>query len=330
MEFARTVIGDVDVAQLGVTNAHEHLAISGGLITVQHPEFRLNDPEKAVLEVLDYADAGGSTIVDATPCGIGREPDTLVAVSQRTGVNVIGCTGVHKESYYLDSHWRFHYSVEQIADLWQSEIENGMERSGYEGPIVNRSSAKAGLIKVGSDYQNIPSATRKAFEAAALTHARTGAPILTHSEYGTMMLNQVELLLSFGVQPNHVIISHGDRNPDWFVHRDVAQTGAFLEYDCPGRVKYFPESTIIDLIRKMFEISLGGHLLLGGDNARRSYWKSYGGGPGIAYLLRSFLPRLKREGFSDAQVQQLAAQNASSAFAFSSNISAPKGLSPVL
>lgn len=316
MPFARTVLGDVDVTQLGVTNAHEHLAIGGGLITVQHPDYRLNDQEKAIREIHDFADAGGSTIVDCTPCGIGREPNTLINISRSTGVHVIAASGVHKESYYLDSHWRFRYSVEEIAELWQAEVEVGMELSAYEGPIVNRSAARAGIVKVGSDYQNIASATRKAFEAAAMVHIKTGVPILTHSELGTMMLEQVELLHSFGVEPKHVIISHGDRNPDWFVHRDVAQTGAFIEYDCPGRVKYFPESTIVELMRKMFELSLGDHILLGGDNARRSYWKSYGGGPGVAYLLRSFLPRLKREGFTEAQVDQLVTTNAAAAFGF--------------
>lgn len=203
-----------------------------------------------------------------------------------------------------------------MSEMWHEDIKTGMERSGYEGPIISRSAARAGAIKVGSDYQNIPHSSRPVFEAAALAHAATGAPILTHSDLGTMMIEQVELLESFGVGPKHVIVSHCDRNPDWFVHRDLAQTGAFLEYDCPGRVKYFPESTVVELIRKMFEMSLGGSILLGGDNARRSYWKSYGGGPGIAYQLRRFLPRLRREGFCDSQIDQLVVKNAAAAFAF--------------
>ena len=211
--------------------------------------------------------------MEATPCGLGRDPDALLAVSRETGINIIAATGVHKESYYLDSHWRFRYSVDQIAELWQSEIDTGIERSAFEGPVISRSRARAGIIKVGSDYQHIAKPTKKAFEAAAIAHAKTGAPILTHSEVGTMMMEQVEMLASLLFAPAHVIISHADRNPDWFVHRDVAQTGAFMEYDCPGRVKYFPESTIVELIRRMFELSLGDHILLGGDNARRSYWE---------------------------------------------------------
>lgn len=316
MPVIRTVLGDIDPARLGATNAHEHLIIRNGLIVVQHPDYRLDSVERSTEEVRDFAAAGGNAIVEATPCGIGRDPDALAAISKNTGVHVIAATGLHKESYYLDSHWRFRYTAEQMSKMWKDDIEIGMERSGYEGPIVSRSEARAGVIKVGSDYQNIPRSSTAVFEAAALTHAATGASILTHSDMGTMMIEQVELLRSFDVDPRHVVVSHCDRNPDWFVHRDLAQTGAYLEYDCPGRIKYFPESTIVELIRKMFEMSLGGSLLLGGDNARRSYWKAYGGGPGIAYQLRQFLPRLRREGFSAAQIEQMTVKNPAAAFAF--------------
>jgi 5-phospho-D-xylono-1,4-lactonase len=315
MALVRTVLGDVESTTLGITNAHEHLAIIGGLIVMQHPDYRLNDTKRAIEEVADFASVGGKTIVEATPCGIGRDPNALVEISNKTGVHVIAATGVHRESYYLDTHWRFHYEVDEIVELWRADIEEGMELSGYEGPLVRRSSGRAGIIKIGTDYQNIAKATKKAAEAAAAVHSMTGAPILTHSEQGTMMLEQVEMLERFGVHPQHIIISHADRNPDWFVHRDVAQSGAYMEYDCMGRVKYFPESTIVELLRKMFDLSMGSRILLGGDNARRSYWKSHGGGPGMAYILRSFLPRLQREGFSIEQIKQLSTTNASEAFA---------------
>ena len=316
MPFARTVLGDVEVSELGPTNAHEHLAIRNGLITVQHPDYKLNDPERAVEEVNTFRKAGGKTIVEATPCGVGRDPRMLLKVARATGVHILASTGFHKESYYLDSHWRFRYSIEQIAGLWQAEIEEGMEQSGYEGPLIERSAARAGVVKVASDYQCVSANAEKAMAAAGLVHRATGAPIITHSEAGTMMMEQIRLLDSHGVRPQHVVVSHADRNPDWFVHRDVAQTGAFLEYDGPGRVKYFPESTIVALLRRMFDLSLGAHVLLGGDNARRSYWKSYGGGPGLAYLRTSFIPRLLREGFSEAEVRQIEVANACSAFAF--------------
>lgn len=317
--FARTVLGDVEIGQLGVTDAHEHLAIVDGLIALQHPEYCLNDQEKAIREVIDFAREGGRALVEATPCGAGRDPEMLIAIAKAAGVHVIGSTGVLTEGYYLDSHWRFHYTAEEMAELWQAEVEVGMEVSGYSGPLIRRSSARAGIVKVASDYQNIKEATRRAFEAAALTHRKTGVPILTHTEMGTMMMEQIELFRSFGVSPGHVTLSHADRNPDWYLHRDLIQAGATLEYDCMGRIKYYPESVILELLRKMFDLGLGGSIVMGGDNARRSYWRSYGGGPGLSYILRCFRPRLLREGFTQEEVEQLLVQNPQRAFAFAAN-----------
>jgi 5-phospho-D-xylono-1,4-lactonase len=195
------------------------------------------------------------------------------------------------------------------------EVEHGMEQNSYEGPLLQRSKAKAGIIKAASGYQNMDTATQVAFEAAALAHLGTGAPILTHTEMGTLGLEQLRKLGSHGVQAQHVVLSHMDRNPDLYLHREIAQSGAFLEYDGPGRVKYFPESTLVTLIRGMFESDLGGHVLLGGDNARRSYWKAYGGGPGMAYTLERFVPRLRSEGFTQNEIDQILIRNPAKAFA---------------
>jgi 5-phospho-D-xylono-1,4-lactonase len=316
MAKVRTVLGDVDASTLGTTNAHEHVMIRSGLILVREPDFRLDCADKGIEELRDFRRFGGSTVVDTAPIGIGRDPDSLRLISRETGVQIVAATGFHKTKYYLDSHWRFYYSVEEIARLFVEEIELGMDQNGYEGPLVKRSEAKAGVIKVASDYQVINRATNVAIEAAAIAHLATGAPVLTHTELGTLGMQQIRLLKSHGVLPQHVILSHMDRNPDLYVHRDLALTGVFLEYDGPGRVKYFPESTLIALMRGMFEANLGDHILLGGDMARRSYWKAYGGGPGIAYTLEHFVPRLRNEGFSGEDIHQMLVANPARAFGF--------------
>ena len=318
MATARTVLGDVEASTLGITNAHEHVLIRSGVILIKEPDFRLDSPDKSIEELRDFRAFGGDTVVDTAPIAIGRDPDSLRLISRDSGVQIIAATGFHKTKYYLDSHWRFYYSAEEIAKLFIEEIDLGMDQNGYDGPLVRRSDAKAGVIKVASDYQLINRPTQIAIEAAAIAHLATGAPILTHTEMGTLGLHQLRLLESHGVSPHRVVLSHMDRNPDLFVHRDIAQTGAFLEYDGPGRVKYFPESTLIALIRAMFDAGLGDHVLLGGDTARSSYWKAYGGGPGMAYTLEHFVPRLRREGFTADQVRQMLVHNPARAFAFAS------------
>lgn len=316
MAIVRTVLGDIDAATLGPTNAHEHLFIRDGLILVLEPDFRLDSEAAAISEVADFRAHGGRSIIDTSPLGIGRNPEGLMNVSRATGVHVVGATGFHKPRYYLDSHWRNHLSAQQIAQFFIEEITVGMDAHGFEHPVRTTTAARAGVIKAASDYQRITPETHKAFEAAALAHAQTGAPILTHTEMGTMAPQQLDLLIKHGVSPSHVVLSHMDRNTDWRLHRDLAQTGVFLEYDGPSRIKYLPESAVMDLMLKMFELGLGGQILLGGDTARRSYWKAHGGATGIAYVFEQFVPRLRREGFSDEQIDTVLVANPARAFAF--------------
>jgi phosphotriesterase-related protein len=62
-------------------------------------------------------------------------------------------------------------------------------------------------------------------------------------------------------------------------------------------------------MRQLFEVGLGSQLLLGGDTARRSYWRALGCGPGLDYLLAVFTPRLRAEGFSEAELSLIWRQN---------------------
>jgi 5-phospho-D-xylono-1,4-lactonase len=54
-------------------------------------------------------------------------------------------------------------------------------------------------------------------------------------------------------------------------------------------------------------------VLLASDLARRSYWPAFGGGPGLDYLHRRFVPRLRAEGLGDLADQALG-DNARRAF----------------
>jgi phosphotriesterase-related protein len=123
-------------------------------------------------------------------------------------------------------------------------------------------------------------------------------------------------LVGLGADPAHVVIGHLDRNPDLAYHRAVAATGVFVQYDTPGRIKYQPESVVVDLIAGMIAAGYGDRILLGGDTARRSSWRAHGGGPGIAYIAERFLTRLRAEGFDTAAVDALVVANPARALSF--------------
>ncbi|MFI6604186.1 phosphotriesterase [Nonomuraea sp. NPDC050536] len=308
----RTVLGDVE--SIGVTYAHEHLFMTGGWPVRNEPDYRLDSLDAAVAEVSAAQRLGLSAVVEMTPLGFGRSPSLMRALSERTGLHVIAVTGLHKSGYYGDDHWLHHYPVDEIAELLVSEIESGMDEYGLVGPLVRRSQARAGAIKLATGYHAFGRGVGRLVGAVAAAALRSGVPIVTHCDKGTMGHELLDALLGEGVAADRVVLGHIDHNPDAGYLISLADRGAYLAFDRPGRIKYGPDSEIVTLVGALADRGLGHRLLFGMDLARRSYWPSLGGGPGLPYLLERFVPRLQAAGLGDVAEAALTA-NAHTAFA---------------
>jgi 5-phospho-D-xylono-1,4-lactonase len=316
MPFLRTVLGDIPAEQAGICYAHEHLIIDPSFTTYCNPDFLLDSVERASIDVADFYQAGGRTLVDSMPCGGGRNVIKLAELSRRTMTNIVCPTGLHLPKYYPPGHWGERLGVEKLAELFIADIEEGIDAADYNGPEIERTEHKAGVIKVATG-QKIPSVhERKVFEAAASAHRQTGAPILTHTEQGVGALEQVKLFQEFGVSLGHVVISHTDRAPDLAYHREILSTGVMLEYDSAFRWPVGAGNPTLDLIIALAAAGFGAQILLGMDAARRKYWKGYGGGPGLSFLLRDFGPRLHQAGLSGTDSQRIFVRNPANCYAF--------------
>lgn len=291
------------------------MTIGGGEVRADR-DLLLDRVDYAIEAARLYAGNGGGTMVDMNPIDCGRRIEELVRISRESGVHIIACTGFQRAIYYEATHWVYNYPEDEIARLITEEITEGIEINNYNGPIVHRSSARAGVIKAGTEYNHILPGEHRMLVAAAMAHKNTGAPISTHTERGTMALEQVNALESLGVPSSSMIIGHIDRNPDLGYHKKVARRGVFLGYDGPSRVKYWPDEVIIDLIKGMLDAGFGDRILLGGDNGRRSYWPEYGGGPGHSYILTTFAPRLREEGIPEDAIRRMLIDNPERAFSF--------------
>jgi phosphotriesterase-related protein len=270
----RTVLGDIDPAELGPCDAHEHLF----LVTPAQPGDDFVEVDKAIEEARTLVAAGARSLVDWTPIGLGRDLDGLAAVAREAGLHVVAATGLHRDAHYVAGDPLRSEPVERLAERFVAELRH-----------------RCGIIKTGASYHQVTEFEAKGFEAAAAAHAETGAPVCVHTQHGTMGLALVERLQALGVQSASVILAHLDRNPDAGEHAETAATGAWLQLDGPGRTKYWPDSTILQLIADLAERGHGGRILLGGDTGRRSMMRAYGGGPGLDYVFARFKPRLERE-----------------------------------
>ena len=301
----RTVLGDLDPAQLGATDCHDHLFIAGGAPVRVYPDFLLNDYEKGRQDVESFVRAGGHGIVEMSPIDWGRDAENLVRVSAETGVAIIAATGFHKVTYYDDIHWIHQYSEEQLIDLLCAELQIGMDLHNYSGPIVERMDARAGVIKVATRAEAFSATEKKLLQAAAAAHHETGAPIVTHTEEGARALEQVSFLQAAGVDPQHIALSHMDRMPDLSYQREVAATGVFLVYDGLARVARGMHTITRDLVLQMCSVGLADRLLLGGDISRRGYWRSWGGEPGLDYVAGGFRTMLREAGIPPQTLDEI-------------------------
>ena len=315
MTVVRTVLGDIDPAELGITYAHEHLVIDGGRPVQLVPEFDLGDVDAMAVEIGDAVALGLRSVVDAMPCDAGRNAAKLAELSRRTGVNVIAPTGLHHDRYYGPAHWSHRLSVDEMADLFAADITDGIDANDYSGPVVHRTPYRAGVIKVAGSEGGPSPRDRRVFEAAAQAHRRTGAPILTHCEGGTGALEQVALLGELGVSPAHVALSHVDKVVDRGYHRDLLATGAFAEYDQSFRWGDRPNGTV-QLIEWMAEDGFADRIVVGMDAARRGYYRVHGGSPGLAWLLDGFCRLLADAGIDDSIRERLFATNPARYLAF--------------
>ena len=293
----RTVRGDVEPSELGPTDAHEHLFF----ITPIQPGDEFADVDRAIEEAETLVAAGGRTLVDWTPLGLGRDPEGLLRVSEATGLHVVAATGVHRDAHYLADDPLRSIAADDLADRFVSDVTGSRVRSG--------------IVKVGASYHRLQPLERTAFAAAAEAHRRTGVPVCVHTEHGTMGLRIVEHLGELGVPPDSIVLAHLDRNPDAVEHAETGNAGAWLQLDGPGRTKYWPDSTILQLIADLAERGLAGRLLLGGDTGRSSTMRAYGGGPGLDYVFARFKPRLERE-LGEELSRRIFVENPARAFAF--------------
>jgi predicted metal-dependent phosphotriesterase family hydrolase len=315
MTLVRTVLGDIDPTGLGITYSHEHLVIGPSHTVDEHPDFLLVDVDRAVQELASAQALGLRSVVDAMPIGAGRDVNLLAEVSRRSGVHLVAPTGIHHARHYPARHWSESVTADELGELFIADITEGIDALDYSGPVIRRTAFRAGVIKIAGSEGGPSSRDARVFEAAAIAHARTGCPVLTHCENGTGALEQVAMLGRFGVTPPHIVLSHVDKVTDRGYQREILATGAFAEYDQSFRWKDARNGTL-DALAWAAEDGTLANVLLGMDAARQGYWTAYGGSPGMTWLLGSFSSHMHEHGLGDAELHQLFVAGPARAYTF--------------
>lgn len=333
--IVQTVSGPITADSMGITLMHEHLLMS--FATWHHPpktasrmilrdapvslsilgELRMDpfvnldnlqqyDIDLAAGEVQQFADLGGSTLLDPTNRGIGRDSQALAAISRRTGLNVVIGSG-----YYLEvSHPPVvrQMSGDDIAAEIERDLKLGIDETGI----------RAGFIgEIGVSARFTPE-EEKVLRGAARAQKNCRVPLMVHLPGWERLAGRVlDIVAEEGAHLNAVILCH--MNPSW---RDfdyqcgLAQRGAYVEYDMISMDYYYADqdaqcpndSENAGAIQRLIDSGYGDRVLISQDVFLKMMLTAYGGF-GYGYILRHFVPRLRRLGVSEAAIRTLLVDN---------------------
>jgi phosphotriesterase-related protein len=240
---------------------------------------------------------GCLTVVELSNIGMGRDVKRLAALAQSTEINIIAATGFYVQTWH--PAWVADRSVDELAQLMINELEYGIDGTAIRAGIIG---------EVGTSKDAITQDEDKVMRAAARAHLRTGRPISTHTSFGNLPLQQIDILREELIPLQYVVIGHLDLAPNFDDVIEVARRGAYVQFDTFGKEAYQPESVRIARLVDLVERGYGNSLLVSCDISRNTYMKAYGG-YGYDHFLRRVVPELKGRGLTDQILNTILVEN---------------------
>ncbi len=335
-----TVTGLVDSDELGITLMHEHVfndvsswwrgpesgvtaRVSSGPVDVSiigelrmdpfsnKDNCMMSDFEAAVEELGQFRDLGGRTVVETSGIGIGRDPPALRRASEATGLQIVMGSG-----FYLEAS-----QPARVRDMSVDDIADEIVRDASDG--VDGSDVRAGIIgEIGVSADFSP-AERKSLRGASRAQMRTGLPLSVHLPGWRRYAHEVlDIVAEEGGDVRHTVLCHMNPSGEDFEYQaSVAERGAYIEYDMVGMDYYYADQDAQSPsdeenarnIARLVDNGFVDRLLVSQDVFLKMMLTRYGGF-GYAYVLRHFVPRLRRHGLKDSEIERLLVGNPRAVF----------------
>ncbi|NND05032.1 MAG: phosphotriesterase [Saprospiraceae bacterium] len=219
-----SVNGKIDQQSLGLTLSHEHIMSNFGGEAHYDPNY---DQARLFNQVIPYLrkirSLGIITVFDCTTAYFGRDVRLLKELSDSTGIQIITNTGFYgaAKDRYVPA-LAFEKSISEIADIWISEFEKGIDNTGI----------KPGFIKLAFDDGSPSEIDLKLFEAGIVAHIATGLTLAVHTGNNSAAAQkQMDLLEKYNVALNNWIWVHAHKVPDDKILMDAAEKGAWISLD---------------------------------------------------------------------------------------------------
>lgn len=338
--FVMTVLGPVPVGDMGVTLMHEHIFLDGAKswkcpchpdekAIAEQPvnieiigELRMNpymnrdnvsldDSDLALSELRRFQAIGGHTVVDATNIGIGRDPQKLARIAKMSGLKIVMGTGFYLE--FSHPEWLKAMDVDAVTEFIVNDIGGGPTQPDIMGGII-------GEVGVSKDFTP---EERKSLRASARAARITGVPLTIHLPGWERLAHQVlDIVEEEGAALRHTVLCHmNPSHDDLDYQKSLAARGAFLEYDMIGMDYYYADQNAQSpsdeqnarAIRSLVDLGYADRILLSQDVFLKIMLTRFGGF-GYGFILKHFVPRLKRHGVDQDTIDRMLIDNPRSVF----------------
>lgn len=304
MSHVMTVLGPVEPGSLGFTLPHEHTQCVLWHIQSRWDYWELTPDEPVILEELRYyREAGGTTLVDVTMPGIGRDPVWIRRMAEQSGLNIVMGGGWYRTSYYPPEAMIERRSVDSLAEELVHDATVGVGETGIRIGVLG---------EIGTDKPWMTPIEERVHRAVARCSRRTGLGITTHAVMSDVGAWQMTVFEDEGVDPGRVVIGHADSYPNLDHYLSLINRGASLEFDFLGMsftpTEKYGEGRTIDLLLELLHRGHGDRIFLSHDVCHNSQLRRYEGN-GYTYLHTTFLPRLLERGVSQAEIDQITIAN---------------------
>ncbi len=298
-----TVSGPIPPDKVGFTLPHEHTGIALWHVAGRWDYWELTADEDLITDELrDFRRRGGTTLVDLTLDGVGRDPHRLRSLASATGLNIVMGTGWYRGAYSpadvrVDSR-----TVDDLAGQIVREWTDGVGETGIRPGIIG---------EIGTDKPWISALEERVHRAAARAALRTGMAITTHGVHSDVGLAQLKIFTEEGVDPSRVVIGHADSYPSLDFFLAVLDAGANLEFDFLGHrfgVEETLEPRLVEMIVELLERGYASQILLSQDVCHNRQLKAHGGF-GYVYLHQHFLPTLRTAAVGEGEIRTMTIDN---------------------
>ncbi len=306
MTDINTVTGTIKPEELGRTLMHEHIFVQYGKPSPEtmHPGPKFDEIMSACTGYIDQLkNYGVASIVDPTTVDLGRNVPLMTALAEKTGFNIVCCTGIYSAGTYINMCEELGGGWERIAELFIKELTEG----------IDNTSVKAGIIKVVTGYPEVSAFEREILLAAAKASVATGAPIITHTE-GVLGDEQQEILGEAGVPLNKIIVGHSCISTNFNYHMQIIKEGSYIGFDRFGMEGGMPDEVRAASIVKLIKAGCASRIIVSHDSVW--YWV---GGPNPCStqhanwkptnFFERVIPMLEYEGVTDDDIDVMLKEN---------------------